>query len=388
MILKLYRKAPILIFSSVLLTLSSCHQNETSQKSNLDVTDVNHTPAKRQSIGNCWLYATSTWAESLHLTATNESINLSESYWTYWHFYNELRYAQESISTGGTWEMASSIIEQHGWMEEKEFLPAEADLEMSQVQAKAESFVNSELAEGGRLASRSSRTPELMMQVLDEAFGVKMAEAKLLAKPAADLIVGKNAQSEFYGVDQVINNSQTDHSWSNVSYPVVYGKKARVRAPQKRERLNVLKRVMTALNDGQPVIMSVDVDFNALKNTPYATFDLDTLKESGSMGRQGGHLLVLEDYTVRNVPGVGDLGEGNMSPEMKALALSGDVSSLKAKNSWGTNRPERGLTDGHTSFTIEYLDAVLPWAREEGDTDERNAYWHNALSDFILPPGY
>ena len=32
-----------------------------------DITDVNHTAVERQSIGNCWIYATTGWVESLIL---------------------------------------------------------------------------------------------------------------------------------------------------------------------------------------------------------------------------------------------------------------------------------------------------------------------------------
>jgi hypothetical protein len=51
-----------------------------------DVTDVKNTSVKNQSIGNCWVYATSGWAESLHLTHTAQHLNLSESWLSYWHW--------------------------------------------------------------------------------------------------------------------------------------------------------------------------------------------------------------------------------------------------------------------------------------------------------------
>jgi aminopeptidase C len=50
-----------------------------------DVTDIKNSAVKNQSIGNCWVYATIGWAESLHLTQTGKELNLSESYVTYWH---------------------------------------------------------------------------------------------------------------------------------------------------------------------------------------------------------------------------------------------------------------------------------------------------------------
>ena len=48
-----------------------------------DISSVAHTDVKRQSIGNCWLYATSTWLEALAKGATGEAMNTSESWLTY-----------------------------------------------------------------------------------------------------------------------------------------------------------------------------------------------------------------------------------------------------------------------------------------------------------------
>ncbi len=52
------------------------------------VTDVNHSSVKRQSIGNCWIYATVGWAESLNKSATGVEQNYSESYVTFFHWFD------------------------------------------------------------------------------------------------------------------------------------------------------------------------------------------------------------------------------------------------------------------------------------------------------------
>lgn len=374
-----------LVVSSLVYT--SCGR-QTVAPSKLDVTDVEHTPAKRQSIGNCWIYATATWAESLHLTATKESVNLSESYWTYWDWYSKLQYTSaKKLETGGNWFSASSIIQDHGWMQEGDFLPNESDVEMSTAQMIALSRVNRELEDGGRLADRDARTPELIRKVLDEAFDVKMDELMDNAQSASNLVVGKDSENKPVALADVISGSGSQKAWKAADYPVIYGKTTNVSPTTIKRRKEVMTRVLRALNDGQPVIMSVRVDFNALKTEPYATFDLPTLVAAG-MGHQGGHLLVLDDYTVKNVPGYGYLGEGNMKPEIKAAALEGELVTLKAKNSWGINRPQRGLIDGHTAFTAEYINASIPWSDDGESTNQDEATWYSPLSDFVLPPGY
>ena len=39
-----------------------------------DIVKVPHTNVERQSIGNCWIYAHSTWIESMRLAATGEQV--------------------------------------------------------------------------------------------------------------------------------------------------------------------------------------------------------------------------------------------------------------------------------------------------------------------------
>ena len=88
-------------------------------------------------------------------------------------------------------------------------------------------------------------------------------------------------------------------------------------------------------------------------------------------------MLVLEDYTVTNVPGIGEIGEGDVSDELKIKALSGDIKTLIAKNSWGDT-----VNGGYHRFNIDYLSASLPWKQGE------DVSYYTTLASFILPPGY
>src|SRR4051794_37784412 len=55
-----------------------------------DITQVDQSTVKRQAIGNCWVYATTSWLEALHKGATGEAVNTSESWITYWHWFDQL----------------------------------------------------------------------------------------------------------------------------------------------------------------------------------------------------------------------------------------------------------------------------------------------------------
>ena len=124
------------------------------------------------------------------------------------------------------------------------------------------------------------------------------------------------------------------------------------------------------------------IDFNAM-NSEDGTFKASTLAAADGPGRQGGHMLVLEDYVVDNVPGVGRIDEGDVSDEMKQLALTGDLAYLVTKNSWSDK-----VTEGYHRFYIDYLDGQLGWKGADATDDDPRLSYYTTLSGFILPPGY
>ena len=112
-----------LVLGFSVLGMSACEGTEKGNSPGIDirvvqapVVDVPHTAVQRQSIGNCWIYAHATWIESMHLTSTGTEINLSQSYWTYWHWFDQIsgtlarRSGTVEVSTGGTWSTANGIV--------------------------------------------------------------------------------------------------------------------------------------------------------------------------------------------------------------------------------------------------------------------------------------
>jgi hypothetical protein len=185
--------------------------------------------------------------------------------------------------------------------------------------------------------------------------------------------------------DEVVGGA---HAWKTLRYPQLYGKDAQVDSYTKQARARILKTVLKAVNAKVPVIMSSMVEFAALNRDNNATFEYDLYIKAGRSSGQGGHLIVLEDYVVDNVPGVGRIGEGDVSDELKEAALTGDVQYLVVKNSWGSNRPERGLSDGYTRFEMKFLDLPLPFNLEHDETDISKGDWYSALSSFVVPPEF
>jgi hypothetical protein len=378
-----------------------------------EVTDVSHTAVKRQSIGNCWIYATVGWVESLHRAKTGRDLNISESYITYWDWFAkitsgsgiETSNGRASISTGGWWDAATNIMRARGVVMEADFIPEEANTEISQRQAAAESAINAALNEGGELATAEARrNPETVLRVLNRAwnlsptvvatlqrvFGTRGERrldsysstgranptASFVRKPA-DIAIRTSFRSSS-GTIQTVDGTLQDvipggrYAWQSASYPASY---------DTRGRQEFMRRLLRALNQDQPVVISWLVDFNGLDNT--GAFRLDELQRRG-VGRQGGHLTVLEDYQVTLRDGRVLAAGTNASAADRELALNGTVQFLRIKNSWGTYRTDRASMAGYYDLYMNYLNGPITWQGEgTGSTSQRTP-----LSSIVLPPGF
>jgi len=119
------------------------------------------------------------------------------------------------------------------------------------------------------------------------------------------------------------------------------------------------------------------------------------LARRGGPGRQGGHMTVLHDYEITNVPGFGTLKAGETAtPEQlqAALADTAQISFLRIKNSWGAYRPDRwndAVIPGYHDLQLTYLNGpVKKCAEKDGVTDTKNCSDATPLWDVVLPAGY
>ncbi|NUP14215.1 MAG: hypothetical protein HOW73_49910 [Polyangiaceae bacterium] len=383
-----------------------------------DITDIDHTDVERQSIGNCWLYATASWAESLHKIATDEAFDVSQSYWTYWHWYDQIVEGfNDEIETGGSEDVSFQIIRERGLMAEADFIPEDAVGEMSNRQASALDKINTEL-KSGRLSTSTARTNrKLVRQILDEAWGLGTGVRTQL--DTAFGTTGKRTYlttATFKGTKIVRakdfkvryaerNTDATKPTYKDTTLKVAVDEWETAFYPSsKTSRRDFQIRVQKALHDGQPVIITWDVDFNAMESGTGAlqgSFNLDTLKKAGRAGRQGGHMTVLEDYDAITTE-FGELKAGvTLDPAVPAdkakldaaLLPSTTVKFWRIKNSWGAFRDDRSSAPGFPGYHDlyqTYLDGPITWCPEvEGTKSSSNCRGStNPLSNVILPPGY
>lgn len=376
-----------------------------------NVTDVSHTDVRNQSIGNCWSYASAAWLESLHQARTGNAVNVSESWITFWDWHKKVtggsitRNAttmKDEVSTGAWWDTAMTVLRDRGVVFEAEFIPEEAMSARSTRQSEALTALNAELNGMGRLVSATSRRdPQMVLNVLLDAWRINDTvradirrvfglSARSTLATTRETIPAWMRKASAFPIRTSVARSATAapvrwdgflsdvipggrYAWKTLSYPATAS-----------SRTTALRRVMRALNAGQPVLASWLVDFNARSGST-GTFDLATLRTAGP-GRQGGHLVTTEDYEVIiRQPGMPErrLMAGQMASEadMRLAEQYGEMVFLRIKNSWGTAQgPLGGMFGGYHDLTVAYLNGPIRWTEANAD--------RTPLSSVILPFGF
>jgi hypothetical protein len=378
-----------------------------------DIVDVPQTDVERQSIGNCWIYAHASWVESMHKAATGESFDISQSYWTYWHWFDQIAGgAAGAISTGGNWQTANGIVRKYGLVAEASFVFTDAETEMSTRQATALAIVNESLANGVLKSSSARRDKALVRKELDRAWALTADVTATL-----DRVFGADVSRTFTSQASLADASGTAIQRAEefaVAYPNAPGTPALQRhlnpamtdwlqGNYAGDRRTFQQRVQRALHAAQPVIVTWFVDFNALesRDTPLrGSFNLATLTELGP-GRQGGHMTVLEDYQAKLADGrVLEAGKtlDPSNPDDKALLDTALLSStqvefFRVKNSWGSARPDRAFAPGMPGYHdlhLDYLDGPVKKCVERNGTTDTTTCPTTAtpLQNVVLPPGF
>ena len=392
--------------------------NDGSGSSDDDITSVDQSAVKRQSIGNCWIYATTSWLEALNKGATNTELNTSESWLTYWHWYEQLangRVYGDEMQTGGSYGTAASLINRYGVVLEKDFIPEEANQEMSARQASALDAMNALLKNGSLKDAMAKRDKKAIRAALDKAWrldGATVARINTVFGESVDKTLDKSYIDKAPGnavirakdmparlkdptTQKFVNVTLADATGTGSAYGTRQGKYAFNSADYPTDakgRRDLFKRVQRALADQTPVLMSWTVDFNAL--TQEAHFSLDQLNRLGP-GRHGGHMTVAHDYQA-TVPGFGLLKAGvQATPEQLQAALSDDtkIEFLRVKNSWGGIRPDRwskAPLPGYNDLEMPYLNGpIKDCPGEDAPTDPSQCVGTVVpLGDFVLPAGY
>jgi hypothetical protein len=372
--------------------------------------NMNHTDVKRQSIGNCWTYAVAGWAESLNKRAGGTGLNTSESYMSYWYWFEQIaNEGTSSISTGGFWDTAMELYARYGLMAEADFLPNEGGMEMSAAQKTALARVN-EALKSGELKDPKARADRAKVRaVLNRAFNLSADRIKRLDAvfgPGVSRTLDRDYVTALPGngvvraVDvAVVVPDAVTHAPIKTTLADAAGHTGSTRrfseayyGSQAASQRTLQQRVQRALHDGAPVTLTWFVEFNAL--TSASVFSKAELDRRGP-GHQGFHMTVMDDYQATLANGrVLAAGVPASAADME-LALQADtkIDFLRVKNSWGKDRPDRWTTAakaGYHDLEMAYLNGpVKRCAEKNGETDVTNCKSTiRPLQSVILPAGY
>jgi hypothetical protein len=341
-------------------------------------------------------------------------LDVSQSYWTYWHWFDQVTgyMYEDKISTGGNQWKSHGIVRDRGLMSEGDFVPEDVSSEMPSRQSSAESKINTAL-KSGELSTREARQDgKLVRKVFDEAWGLSDE-----VRAQLDKVFGEDGEGTLRDEGSVAGTNIIHPGTLKVRYTKRSGDSTEtidtnllsavkewntVRYPRSaNDRRAFLQRVQRALHDRQPLVITWDVDFNAMENGQNerrGSFNLTTLANAGKPGSQGGHMTVLEDYEVETTDfGLLKAGE-TLDPVADAdkLAAALDPTSkivkLRTKNSWGALRPDRAFAPdfpGYHDLAMDYLNGPIKFCPSvDNATNENGTGESIPLRDIMLPPGY
>ncbi len=378
-------------------TASACTTEEAAPAAD-NITSVAQSGIRRQSIGNCWIYAVLGWVESVNIRATGVDPNLSESYLTYWHWFDQIQEGipvGNQLETGGHFGDADRLISTYGMMKEGDFIFQERRAEESARQKTALAAIQAALATGALKTQDARYDRKLLRAELDKAFQLTSTATnrldavfgksvdRTLKTTTADLKAQKiiapsalpAASAKPDGSVQIVTLADLLPNNGRLPYtPVSFPYLSTPDSPAERA---FWRRVKKALHAQAPVVAVWDVDFNALTTT--AHFSKAYLDTRGP-GKQGGHMTVASDYQAVLANGTRyAAGTPVTDPAIVASLMQDDtkVEFLRVKNSWGAYRPDRWLDaslPGYHDLDIDYIRGPLKkcQAKPDGSTDTAN----------------
>lgn len=361
-----------------------------------DVTSVENTNVKSQAIANCWLYATAGWVESLHKGATARDIDVSEAYWNYWFWYEEITggdinvgegVGHDGVGQGGWWGLGAELIQRYGWMYEGDFIP-EADAKAKRHE-EAVAAINASLASGALRDPAARRDPRLVRAELDKAWGIAASTVEDLQRQFPIVPV-----KEIAATDGGVDGGYAAPALPESPEPLVSITRraqgggslglTRIHAPQELQVIAAdgtpsitladavgVQVPGTKVADGQrggneawneirydwadsdvarrrAILKNLQHTLNQRLAVPLAWAVTSGSKEGVYRGEgasdwaiTGLHESILVDYEVENVPGYGKLAVDVRETRPEALEATLDdaasITFFRIKNSWGTD---------------------------------------------------
>lgn len=353
------------------------------------LTGIPSSPNKSQGrSGNCWIYATTAWAESLTSTSSSAPSsgvpNYSTSYLNYWAWYDHITSnigadGSKAPEFGGWWDLAADLIERYGLVPYNS-MNAVAGGESEQAVLAHQRLLD-DYKPGGPLSTAAARNDPAVVRarlnhafryddpswnsrgtttpakVLEQVFGARAprrfaATTRITASPTTSFTVFHPSQLPLHYVAaesaqrltlaDVIGTRDTSDACKAAPWCVRRVGRFAWRAFDLTDAHNVTMsialqglnlRMRKAMLQGYPLPLAfwaAESNLNASRAKFEGPLDIQSAA--------GGHMVVAVDFQVQNAPGFGTLKVGEeTSPEQKraAVAQGAELQFVRTKNSWG-----------------------------------------------------
>ncbi len=392
------------------------------------VTDIPRTsPRDQKETGNCWLYATAAWAESLERSAvtvtsgTHEAMHFAPTYWDYWDWYAKITHGEihgktsqavkDELDSGGSWGSAVELILARGLVRDPDFIGDGAATDAKATGAALRTLATS-LTSGPLSSSPARRDGALVRRELERAFrlgaGVAAALTRVFGEDGeATLDNGAEAQGIVVDAEHVsvlhprangasilgtlreaigdrVRGSNPDHrkgqfAWDDVVYDA--------KTPAARRAF--FRRIQRALHAGAPLPIGWFWADNADPNDDGAFTRVPA--KPASDANSVDHETLLYDYEVRDVPGYGRLPAGTRATpaqEEAALAEDAKIVFLRAKDSYYAYRTGKNARIGYTDLYLDYLTGTVRVCPSGVSATSSKCHDTVPLEDVTFPPGF
>ena len=393
------------------------------------VTDVPETSVRDQKdTGNCWLYATLGWVESLELGAAREQgtdatvRHYSPAYLDYWDWYEKITSGQieghdlaelaDALDSGGSWGAAVELIARWGLVRSKDIDPNERDADRA---LAALDVMKQSLATGNLRTAAARKDRRAVRRELDRAFGfpsglrdamestfgdgsrtltdedaspapaihaaravkvrIPRADGSVVVRPLTDAIGARAAEDD------------PDKRKGTYAFTVVSFTDGDAADPKRTRayfaRIQKVLHTKTAIPIGWYWADKADPSevgrFEGVSRDPSGEVDSTS------------HLSIVDDYQAENVPGVGTLKVGGQASEADAhaaLSSQAKVTFLRIKNSYGARTKSKVRPVGYDDLYASYLLGRHETCPEGVASGGAGCERHMGLEDVALPAGF
>ena len=424
-----------LIALVALVTLAGCSGDAAPDVAQSDdaIVDVPVSTVRDQrETGNCWLYATTAWVESLERAVLQEKRSssrttspspLSVTYLDYWDWYSKITggeikgtdakaLREDQLDSGGSWGYAVEIMARFGVARASELggtgLTKDADVTNAALGTIIASLLN------GPLKTAAARKDgALVRKELDKAFELSSkVSASLTASFGADgkksFTKGTASASEVVVPPDALEVLIPRAGGAAVVRPLsdAIGQRAapgddpdtragefawRV-APYARKSpaatRTYFRRIQRALHAGVAIPVSWFLAANGDPDSrgAYRAIPAEPADSVDSVA----HMTVIADYEVANVPGYGTLKAGaSATPAQREAALDerATIVFFRVTDSYATRVVDRKRVAVNDLY-VEYLTGTVRVCPAGEPRTSRKCRDEIPLEDVTLPPGF